>query len=270
MKKWTGVFLYFSAVSLVALFVVCFFLAPALSQEQEDVYIEGDQSHFKLEKGKRYHGKWTKEKSSTEKPPQPPQPGMSKEQATEPPPPTEEPGPEPGPVQEQMPAPEAEKEKPAESAVYEKLQRAIQPEEGADSSSQASSGAGPAAGLEISDRPGVLSCKYMGIVNIKVGIDKDEDKRVVQLLFTNNTDKDIQGIWGGFRIKDATGSSIYATGVTDTASIIKPGGDRPFNLFSYSKIKEEVENALKGASGKVELVFGVDSVGFTDGSKIEF
>ncbi|MCK4910188.1 MAG: hypothetical protein KAR83_01030 [Thermodesulfovibrionales bacterium] len=261
MKRRTGAFSYFSAVFLVALLAVCFSLAPALSQEQEDVYIEGDQSHFKMEKGKRYHGKWTSEKPSAEPSPQP---EMSKEQATEPPPSAEEPGPvqepepEPEPEQEQMPAPEAEKEKPAESAAYEKLQSAVQPEEGA-----ASSGAGPAAGLEISDQPGVLACKYMGLAY-------EDGRAVVRLLFTNNSDKDIQGIWGGFEIKDMAGKMLDATGVTDTVSLIKPGEDSSLTLFRFLELDADALNALKGASGKVELVFGVDSVGFTDGSKVEF
>ncbi len=276
MNKWTGAFLYFSVVIFVALFSVCLFPAPALSQQQEDVYIEGEQSHFKLEKGKRYHGKWTSE-TQPEKPQQQPPPPAMKEPAP-PPAPAAAPVSEPVPAMEKEPEAVPEEAKPDDSsAAYEKHQKTmgtvVDKGASAGGSAQATSASdsgGPAAGIEISDQPGVLSSRYMGIVTIMTGLDKDEEKRVVQLVFTNNTGKDIQGVWGGFRIKDAAGSSIYATGVTDTVSIIKPGGDSPFNLFMYGKINEEVESALTGASGKVELVFGVSAVGFTDGSKVEF
>ena len=279
MKRRTRAFPYFNAVFLVALLVVCVFLAPALSQEQEDVYIEGDQSHFKLEKGKRYHGKWTSEKPSAEKPSRAAQPEIKKQMAAEPPPPAEVPEQEQGPepVKEQIPAPGPEKPEPekkqqeespaADASAYEKLQKTMQAVESGGStgggSSQTSSSGGPAAGIEISDQPGVLSCKYMGLAY-------EDGRAVVRLLFTNNSDKDIQGIWGGFEIKDMAGKMLDATGVTDTVSLIKPGEDSSLTLFRFLELDADALNALKGASGKVELVFGVDSVGFTDGSKVEF
>ena len=287
MKKWFWISPWINVVLLVLLFAVCP-PAPAHSQELEDVYIGEDQTRFKLEKGKRYHGKWTSEHPTAEKPRQRPQADsqadpqdelkddpqaeLKKEQVPESPPSASE----PEPAQEQEPAPEAEKDKTAEpadagaQASYEKLQRAMQAGDSPGSSgelesekSQPSFGNAPAAGLEISDKPGVLSCKYMGL-------HYEEGRAMVRLKFTNNSEREIQGIQGGFRIMDMAGNVVRSTGVSDTVNIIKPGEDLSKTLFGYLDIRAEALSALKGASGKVVLVFEVDSVGFTDGSKVEF
>lgn len=286
MKKRIGLFSCINAVLLVVLFAAS---PPAPAHSEEDVYIEGEQSHFKLEKGKRYHGKWTREKPPAERPTRAAQPRIKKQMAPEPPPaeppPAEPPPAEPEPVMEKGPAAEPEKPEPekmqqeeppqAEASAYEKLQKTMQAVESGsstgDASSQTSSRGGPAAGMEISDQPGVLSCKYMGIVTIMVGIDKDEEKEVLRLIFTNKTNKEIQGIWGGFDIKDSSGSRIYATGITDTMNKLKPGGTSKFDLFSFSpKIDEKVVKALSGESGSVTLEFGVNSVEHSDGTKVDF
>lgn len=291
MKKWFRISPWINTVLLVLLFAVCP-PAPAHSQELEDVYIREEQTRFKLEKGKRYHGKWTSEYPSAEKPRQRPQADpqadqkddaqddpqddqnneLKKEQALESPPLASE----SEPAQDKEPEPEAGKDKPAEptdagaQASYEKLQRTMQAGDSpgtsgelASEKSQPSIGHAPAAELEISDQPGVLSCKYMGLVY-------EEGRAMVRLKLTNNSEREIQGIRGGFRIMDMAGNVVRSTGVSDTVNIIKPGEALSKTLFGYLDIGAEALNALKGASGKVELVFEVDSVGFTDGSKVEF
>ena len=115
---------------------------------------------------------------------------------------------------------------------------------------------------EISTKSEIVSCQY-------VGLGERNGEPIVDLIFTNNSGKDIKAVYGGLRIVNEAGEIIQSTGFTYTRRFIA-GSEKPIPAFAYIPIQPEALDILTSAENYVPMVFELSEVVFEDDESIQF
>ena len=118
-------------------------------------------------------------------------------------------------------------------------------------------GCRPGSSTEASNHPDVISCQYMGPGD-------RNGETIVNLVFKNNTGKNLNTVYGGLRILDAHGNVIQRTGFTYSRPFSK-GEEKQIPAFTYVPLTEASKNVLQQAGDFIPIQFNLDEVHYSDG-----
>jgi len=115
---------------------------------------------------------------------------------------------------------------------------------------------------EISDRSQDISCIYMMLV-------PSGDHYVVDLVFKNNTGRNISFFAGGFRILDEAGNIIQQTGFSRDLPFPK-NTEKAIDAFQYIDLLPESVARLEETEESPAMVFHLSEITFEDGTTVSF
>lgn len=115
---------------------------------------------------------------------------------------------------------------------------------------------------EISTKKSVISCQYMGM-------SERDGQAVVDLLFRNETGRDIQTVFGGLRVISRDSIVLQRTGFTYSRPW-KAGEEKPIQAFAYLNINQAALQALTFATDYIPLIFELDEIVFADGESVSY
>jgi len=115
---------------------------------------------------------------------------------------------------------------------------------------------------EISTRPSVISCQY-------IGLNDTHDQPFVDLVFKNKTGHDIQTVFGGLRIISRDGTVLQRTGFTYSRPW-KAGEIKSIKGFAYLDINNAALQALTFADDYTPMIFEPSEIVFADGRSVTY
>jgi hypothetical protein len=121
---------------------------------------------------------------------------------------------------------------------------------------------GEEKGTEISNYKKVISCKF-------TGIGERDGRPIVELVFKNNTGKDLKTVFGGIRIKDKNGEIVQRTGFTYSMPFLK-GEEKYIPAFIYIDLKDESLEILNNYSDFIPVAFELSEVIYTDDTSVQY
>lgn len=115
---------------------------------------------------------------------------------------------------------------------------------------------------EISNHQDVVSCQYIGLA-------ERDGQPVVEILFKNNSGKNLKALYGGMQIVNHNGDVIQRTGFTYSRPFLA-NEEKAIPAFAYIALKEESLQILKTAIDFVPMRFELDEVVFEDDTSLKF
>lgn len=115
---------------------------------------------------------------------------------------------------------------------------------------------------EISTRKEIISCKY-------VGLTEQNGQPIVDLVFKNNTGKNLTNVFGGLRIINRDGEVIQRTGFTYSL-LFHAGEEKKIPAFAYIQLSPEALEILSSENDFIPMIFELSDVVFEDGQSITF
>lgn len=115
---------------------------------------------------------------------------------------------------------------------------------------------------EISTQKNIISCSYIGLA-------ENQGRPIVNLVFKNNSGKNIKSVFGGLRIINRDGDVLQRTGFTYSRPFLA-GEEKDIPAFAYIDLKEEALNSLSSAKDYIPMIFDLSEVSFEDDQSITF
>ena len=116
--------------------------------------------------------------------------------------------------------------------------------------------------VEISSQKDIISCKY-------IGLNERDGQQIVELIFKNNSGKNLKALYGGIRIINKNGDVLQRTGFTYSRPFMA-NEEKTIPAFAYTAIKDEALNILSSATEFVPLAFELSEVVFEDGQSVNY
>lgn len=115
---------------------------------------------------------------------------------------------------------------------------------------------------EVSTQANVISCRY-------IDVGEQGGHPVVNLVFTNQTGRPVQTVFGGLRIVNREGVILQKTGFTYSRPFAA-GAEIRIPAFAYIDLKPEAMNLLSTPIDFNPVVFELTDVIFEDGQSLNF
>jgi|GEM_PF-4960341 len=116
--------------------------------------------------------------------------------------------------------------------------------------------------VEISNKKDVISCKY-------IGLSERDGQPIVDLVFRNNSGKNLKALYGGLRIINKNGDVVQRTGFTYSLPFMA-NEEKYIPAFAYIAIKDEALKILSSTTDFVPLAFELSEIVFEDGQSVKY
>lgn len=121
---------------------------------------------------------------------------------------------------------------------------------------------GGQGGSEVSTQKDVISCQYQGL-------SEKNGQPIVVLTFVNQTGKNLNGVYGGIRILNASGEVVQRTGFSYGRPFLKDE-EKTIPAFEFIPLQEAALAVLRDTAVKNPVRFELSEVIFEDGESQTF